>query len=92
MDHLKEQIEEAQRQVEIRQRAAARPNATIEDELRLQCARNWLLTLENRVLSKIVRLQKKPARGQAAAAPQPKPKSAKDRAEAAFASLQKVGS
>ncbi|KZM46953.1 hypothetical protein [Labrenzia sp. OB1] len=89
MDHLKEQIEEAQRQVEIRKRAAARPNATIEDELRLQCARNWLLTLENRVLNKIVRLQKKPARGQV---PQPKPKSAKDRAEAAFASLQKVGS
>jgi len=92
MDHLKEQIKEAQRQVEIRQRAATRPNATIEDELRLQCARNWLLTLENRVLSKIVRLQKKPARGQAAQAPVAKPRSAKDRAEAAFASLQKVGS
>lgn len=92
MIELKEQIEEARRQVEIKRRRSERPGATLSDVLAYEKSRNWLLSLENRVLKRITGLQRKLGKGQKAPKPDlPKPKSAKEVAEAAFAGLQKAG-
>ncbi len=92
MNDIKEQIEEARRQVNIRQRIAAKPGATIEDELQLQCARNWLLTLEKRVLERVTAAQRKLLKGQMPIrSAQPVRMTAKERAAAAFEAITKVG-
>ena len=99
MTEIQDQIEDARRRVEICQRLAERPEARVEDELALQSARNRLLTLELRVLKQIVALQRKPGKGPGAPLVAPKPTrpekhrrmSARERAEAAFAQLQKGG-
>lgn len=90
-----EQIDEAWRQVEARQRAASKPNATIEDELQLQCARNWLLTLQNRALHGFIRGHMRRIKQMGtiiAEEPAPKPTRPRDRAELAFSKLRKLGS
>jgi hypothetical protein len=90
---LQEQLEEAQRQVTICRKRAERPGSTLEDVLAYEKARNWLLSLENRVLKRITGLQRKLGKGKKAPkANLPKPISAKDVAEATFAGLQKAGS
>ncbi len=92
MNHLKEQIEEAQRQVSICRRRAEKPGAGIEDEFALEKARNRLLALEVRALKQVTTQQRKMLNGQKAPqVHQPKPMNAKERAEAAFAALRKAG-
>ncbi|MBD1544878.1 hypothetical protein [Roseibium aggregatum] len=73
MTEIQDQIEDARRRVAICQRRAERPGARVEDELALQSARNRLLTLELRVLQRIVALQKKFGKGPGGplAAPEP---------------------
>lgn len=93
MNHLKAQIEEAQRQVSICRRRAEKPGAGIEDEFALEKARNRLLALEVRALKQVATQQSKMLSGQNAPQVQhSKPMNAKERAEAAFAALQKAGS
>ena len=90
---LKDQIEAARHKVEMLRRKAERPGARIEDEFALERARNRLLVLELRVLKQVTSLQRKMLNGKTPAPEQGrKPMTAKERAEAAFASLQKVGS
>jgi hypothetical protein len=99
MTEIQDQIEEARRRVEICQRRAERPEARVEDELALQSARNRLLTLELRVLRRVVALQRKLGKGPGGPMAVPEPArpqkhrrmSARERAEAAFAQLQKGG-
>ncbi|WP_150524009.1 hypothetical protein [Roseibium sediminis] len=92
MKELQEQIEEARRMVKINQSKAAKSGATIEDELNYEKSRNWLLSLELRVWKGIATLQRKLGKGQQPAqAAKPKPMTPKERAEAAFAQLQKEG-
>jgi hypothetical protein len=91
--HIKQQIEEARRQVGICRQRAESPRATVEDELKLANARAWLLTLENRVLRRIAALQKKLGKGQMPQQPaRPTRLTGRARAEAAFAQVQKGGS
>jgi len=90
---LKDQIEAARHKVEMLRRKAEHPGARIEDEFALERARNRLLVLELRVLNQVTSLQRKMLNGKTPAPEQDrKPMTAKERAEAAFASLQKVGS
>jgi len=99
MTEIQDQIEDARRRVEICRRKAGRPEARVEDELALQSARNRLLTLELRVLQRIVTLQKRLGKAPNGALGAPEPAgcgthrrmSARERAEAAFAHLQKGG-
>ncbi len=99
MTEIKDQIEEAQRRVEICQRRAARPGAQVEDELALQSARNRLLTLELRVLQRVVASHRTLGKGPGGPLAVPEPArpqkhrrmNARERAEAAFAQLQKGG-
>ncbi|WP_417681595.1 hypothetical protein [Roseibium sp.] len=99
MTEIQDQIEEARRRVEICRRRAERAGAGIEAELALQSARNRLLTMELRVLQRVVASQRKLCRGPdgpLVAAEPAKPQkhrrmSARERAEAAFAKLQKGG-
>jgi hypothetical protein len=92
VNHLKEQLEEARRQLAICRKRAERPGAGLEDEFALEKARNWLLTLELRVLKQLTNLQRKMLKGhKPQQAQQPRRMTAKERAEAAFADLQKVG-
>lgn len=92
MNELKEQIEEARRMVKITRDIAGRPGAAVEDELRHQNARNWLLSLEIRVLNSIVALQRKNRGAQNQGnGHQPSRMTAKERAEHDFAALTKGG-
>lgn len=90
MTELKDQIEEAQRQVAIRQRIADKPGSTVDDELRLQCARNWLLTLDNRRLQRLVLAQSKPKPTEHLTT-QPKRLTPREQAEQAFSICKKAG-
>ncbi|WP_346895670.1 hypothetical protein [uncultured Roseibium sp.] len=99
MNEIQDQIEDARRRVEICQRRAGRPGARVEDELALQSARNRLLTLELRVLRRVVGLQRKLGKGAGGPSSVREPATpeknrrlnARERAEAAFAQLQKGG-
>ncbi|NKI61789.1 hypothetical protein HCG46_26175 [Labrenzia sp. PO1] len=89
---LKDQIEAAQHKVEMLRRKAERPGARIEDEFALERARNRLLVLELRVLKQVTSLQRKMLKGhKPQQVQQPRRMTAKERAEAAFADLQKEG-
>lgn len=91
MDELKDRIEEAQRQVNIRRCAAEKPGATLEDDLALQCARNWLLTLENRELQRRITAQWRAASKQnRAEATRPTRMTPKAAAEALFKKKERV--
>ena len=99
MTEIQDQIEEARRRVEICQRRAERPGARVEDELALQSARNRLLTLELRVLQRVVASQRKLGKGPGGSSAPREPTrpqkhrrmNARERAEAAFTKLQKGG-
>lgn len=92
MIDLKDQIEAARHKVEMLRRKAERSGAQIEEKFVLERARILLLVLELRVLKRVTSLQRKMFNGKTPAPEQNrKPMTAKERAEAAFASLQKVG-
>lgn len=90
MNHVSEQIDEAWRQVDICRRRSEKPEATIEDELALERARNHLLTLELRALKHSRKAQcSVTSEREGVRTGQPTRLTAKERAERDFAELQK---